>query len=140
MHVYELMRGDKVYETLLEDTPQPVTVEEIGQNHIYIGTADDDLALLRYEPKYLGWDIEHIKPIPVTEEMLKLNGFVFNVENTDLHYRSYHLGSLVVYWGKSNHLYAMMQTAGIGIYYVHELQRMLRCVGQWEVANKFRIE
>lgn len=163
MKTRDLMRGDKVYETCLEDTPQVVTVEEVGQNHIYIGMEDDDLALLRYEPEHLGWDIKDIEPIPLTEEILKANGFIDENATNGLSFRLYVLQTNQEYgdvWGRTNHTITVawreynsdvyvtrpygtstqQKISVADIRYVHELQHALHICGLNELADNINIK
>lgn len=144
------MIGDKVYETLLEDTPQVVTVEEIGQRHIYIGTADD-IELLRYEPKYLGWDIKHIEPIPLTAKILELNGFECRDTECDSYYCLFpddytvtvkNFNELMITFNHSNHgkgLPKYMLSLPFNVSCVHKFQQVLRLVGLVSLANQFKV-
>ncbi len=139
MKVKELMQGDKVYETLLEDTPQVVTVEEVGQNHIYVGMEDDDFALLRYEPEHLGFNIKHIEPIPLTEEMLKANGFFQNTYNHLVLRIDDELAFCITQ--KQGRLWLPIYSYGKGmtLKYVHELQHALRLCRLFAFADNFKV-
>lgn len=156
MRTRDLMQGDKVYETLLDDTPQVVTIEEVGQKHIYIGLADDDMALLRYESKYLGWDIEHIEPIPLTDEILEKNGwekacgcwFYFKEDAaTSFNRDKFKKENTLPFWvcfNDDSHKDVMgaddyFQDVIIYIKYVHELQHAIRLCGINDLADNFKV-
>lgn len=140
MKTRDLMRGDKVYETLLDDTPQVVTVEEVGQNHIYIGMEDDDMALLRYEPEHLGWNIKHIEPIPLTKEMLEANGFQYGSHeytywpDEDGEEAPFHILQSSRYGLRINVPYRV-----VTLQYVHQLQHVLRLCGLNGLADNFKV-
>lgn len=142
MKTRDLMRGDKVYETLLEDTPQVVMVEEVGQNHIYIGMEDDDMALLRYEPEHLGWDIKHIEPIPLSKEIMKTIGFVFDDDHyAHIEYNDYqigfHYGKILRIGDQEGRLILQLSKKN---WMFHEFQHALGICGLSKLADNINIK
>ena len=81
-----------------------------------------------------------VKPIPLTPEILKTNGFEMLYTNA---------ASLVEYNGRiiltknqgdNAYYFASYGQYKICIMYVHELQRVLRCCGLSDLADNFKIK
>lgn len=111
MKANELMVGDWVF--LFDETP--VKVDCIGNAEVYLT-----------EPKgqhELDWNVtyEHIKPIPLTPEILEKNGFrdIDKGENCD---------GFDIYWRNGNDGYSI-NMQDLHLHYVHELQHALRLCG-----------
>ena len=76
---------------------------------------------------------EDIKPIPLTPEILEKNGWWYDVEDMWLHYE---VDFDIERWNGGFQCYNINQ---IKLHSVHELQRMLRCCGLWDMADNFKI-
>lgn len=86
------------------------------------------------------WD-EFTKPIPLTSEILKLNGFLIKKIKCELQIDDY--TSIELY--QDGVLYISKQLPNIGriqieIKFVHELQHALRLCGLNNLAENFKIE
>lgn len=89
----------------------------------------------------IGRYAKHIKPIPLTEEMLKANGwktyceFGANFLATRLDW------NLTIVSKKIGNTYLRIAGNWIcDVNYVHELQRILRGCGLMDLANNFKLE
>lgn len=123
----DLMVGDWVL--LFDETP--VRVDCVGNIEVYLT-----------EPRgqhELDWHVtyEHIKPIPLTPEILEKNGFVLSEKSSSKPYQirenSVYI-SVIVYKGRLNARYhersnKPMNAMQIDCNYVHELQHALRLCG-----------
>ena len=101
-------------------------------------------------------------PIPLTEEILRANGFVDENATNGLSFRWYVLQTNQEYgdvWGRTNQTIVVawreynsdvyvnrpygtstqQKISVADIRYVHELQRALRCCGLFDLANNFKI-
>lgn len=120
MNTEELMIGDFVY---YEPESMPIQVEEVRGDAVQFHKRS---ALIAFE--------DEIQPMPITEEILELNGFI----NDEI------AGS---WWLKQpnievfgNNRYGWMIFSGIQIKYVHELQHALRLCGKYELADNLKVE
>lgn len=78
-----------------------------------------------------------IKPIPLTEEMLKLNGFVDEEWYKGIDYTSKDDGWFVIDIESEGNVTGVIT---MWIRYVHELQHALRLMGRTELADNFKVE
>ena len=77
--------------------------------------------------------IDFIEPIPLTDEILELNNFTYH---EDEFYWTYRYNEDVIIYGK----YAVQVFDGeVKIRYVHQLQQLLRLVGENYLANNFKV-
>lgn len=97
------------------------------------------------------WSIGCIEPIPLTDEILRRNGFaegeesnLFNYweENFELEHPllmkvNVKFRNLISIQITRDHWGDYIQVSGNAINYVHELQRALRCCGLWDLADSF---
>lgn len=128
MKANELMIGDWVQVTdACTEKSIPCKITRIWENEYVALDGDIDATDL---PTNL------LAPIPITPEILKENGFI-NGE--------FYAESLIEDWQIMSdciHLAARSERGwciDIPCRYVHELQRVLRCVGLFELANNFKI-
>ena len=120
----ELMINDMVFDY----TNSPVKVCAVGQDIV----VKNSFGIGSLEPKELS-------PIPLTEEILVKNGFVYREEEETCATEAFH------HWQLDGHSFALNYTqyfrkekkdnmprfdvAGIAIHYVHQLQHLLRLCG-----------
>lgn len=78
-------------------------------------------------------------PIPLTAEILKKNGFVFNCCGRRYWYEGFGLALDYGARGKELYLRLLRINRHVHIHYVHELQHALRLCGMNELANNFKI-
>lgn len=97
------------------------------------------MALLRYEPKYLGWDIEHIEPIPLTEEILNVNGFWEEGGGFAKFFPN--VGKFTTWKSRIEDIQCtLLGTVELPLRYVHQLQHALRLCGLNDIADNFKIQ
>lgn len=101
---------------------------------------------------YLECEEEELLPIPLTPEILKLNGFQYIATDRNTIFRlTTDQRTLFVSMDKKGDMELMNRYVNYGhgdidsssicrIQYVHELQRALRCCGLWVLANRFKVE
>lgn len=114
----------------------------------------DDFFFLHVNDWEENEDLEFVKPILLTEEILKLNGFITNNDHTLTGSKIYHrlCGKYEEYkvtvrllngWVKiesfDDRWYTLLDLS-VQLRYVHELQHALRLCGLHELANNFKIE
>lgn len=106
-----------------------------------------------YNNKDIGFNNGEIYPIPLTEEILKANGAYDGRDGRSIIIDCYYIGakdvvSLCEYkggfeisvltcvdmTGEPNEVYDLPS-----VKYVHELQRILRCCGLWDLADNFKL-
>lgn len=175
MHAKELMIGDLVKVVLTTSHPaetsqnviekctsekeQIVRCEHVMSNSIAYNKYSEDFKVNMTIPVVE----EDIYPIPLTEEILKANGFKDANANNELKFCWYVLHTNQEYgdfWGRTNHeiiiayrennsdMYVSRPYADntqqkisvADIHYVHELQHALRLCGLNELANNFKVE
>ena len=80
---------------------------------------------------------DEIEPIPLTEEILKANGFEYRefTSGESMHYNH----SVTVYLNKDGDIFMLIGGEQRWMKYVHELQQALRLCGLNELAENFRI-
>lgn len=123
MKANELMIGDWVNINLSPDVH-----DKMFHTRITIGNL---IALER------GYTIK-VKPIPITEEILKANGWKWRKKGLIYSMRLFdEEGHSIMTLTYGN----LMSIGGheIKVQYVHELQRALRCCGLFDLANNFKI-
>lgn len=131
MKANELMIGDWVMSTV--GTPTPVKVYALGNNFIDLRYGDVEqsgvLCLCEFDP------------IPLTEEILKLNGFARNpkmkrwIIDGELELIEDTMGNMEIeYWFSVSDQYICP------IHHVHELQHALRLCGLNELAENLKVE
>lgn len=120
MNAIELMIGDWVYNNSF--TTQVTQVNE------------DNEVWTRKDPFLPN---ENIMPIPLTEEILKANGFETNGEKDAIWYR---VGTLFNLETEDGSFVKDMCGEKVTFSYVHEVQHALRSCGLNELADNFKIE
>lgn len=130
IHSTELQIGDWVYifDPDYKEEKEAYKVSEIREDGIRTYMFSDT-----YEE---GW----FEPIPLTPEILEKNGFE-KVSSVDyklpyaesLAERGFYLENRV------SGLYMITDHQLMPIIYVHELQRVLRCCGLWNLANNLKV-
>lgn len=139
-----LMIGDILMATY--DDGEKVTIFPVVVDGI------DENCTLVYGDSYLSWkpllpehkDMEYadeLEPIPLTEEILKANGFTesqleegtYNFPIESIRNRGYAIET------DDNKEFYISDHELMKFRYVHELQRALRCCGLWDMAEKFKI-
>lgn len=143
MKANELMIGDWVE---IQDTPKYYKVFGIDI------LAKGDACRLTFEDYVVDAWCDKISPIPLTEKILKANGFEFEIISTIAtssttlidNYTSIHFQFIT---NNNGGCFLRIEHCGAGSYniemmvkYVHELQRILRCCGLWELANNLKIK
>lgn len=91
----------------------------------------------------IGRYAKHIKPIPLTEEMLKANWFYHPKfdDGTEVKYiMAYDKDGLMWLNKEKDYFFISSSDAYIHIYFVHELQHALRLCGLSDLADNFKIE
>lgn len=130
MEAKELMIGDWVKILPVKDTLKEYNT------HVKQLTYDEILDSYYVEDEYNCVTLKYVEPIPLTPEILELNGFV---KHTDY------------YVNNENYMYIILEkslvciavelgTNTFCIDYVHELQHALRLCGLTELADNFKIE
>lgn len=134
MKANELMIGDWV-ET--QYTPRYYKVKGID---IY---GNGDACRLTFEEHIVDTWCDRVNPIPLTEEILKANGFGFGRTC----YKDYTLSLRKEYLYKDSRIglriksiYFVCDLVNIPLSYVHELQHALRLCGLNELADNFKLE
>lgn len=90
---------------------------------------------------YLGASYENIKPIPLTEKIIFLNGFRLDEE-----WDEYRIELNKTYFSleydarKESYITISTYSKPIYIKYVHELQHLLRLCGWSDMADNFKLE
>ena len=78
-----------------------------------------------------------LEPIPLTPEILELNGCI----KTEYGYALYMDNGIVVFLGEDNsYRVIIFKTTVIIVRYVHELQQVLRLCGLNDLADNFKVE
>lgn len=80
--------------------------------------------------------IANFEPIPLTEEILKANGFERNIFNGMIIYSK---GEVYIF-EKQGAFLTMLLCKIVHLNYVHELQRALRCCGLTDLANNLKLD
>lgn len=121
MKANELMIGDWVYQALYKDAEIP------NKGHVW------KAVMVTYLPFDEDWAIE---PIPLTEEILKKNGRLYNGG-----WRRYLLhDNMNVSYDLDRHQFEYKYSRIENIRYVHQLQHILRLCGLNEIADNFKVE
>lgn len=141
-----LMIGDilmATYDDGEKVTTYPVVVDAIDSNT----TLTDGSCYISWHPLLPEHkdieDVDELDPIPLTEEILKANGFT--IKSSD--YSFIEIGNKIIisfHFGKTLRITDYNKGFEVGhavkeIWHVHELQRALRCCGLWDMAEKFKI-
>lgn len=117
-------------------------VSELGNIYRVKGVRDWDggEVLVSTGKADMWYDYRLIKPIPLTEEILKINGFeILHTNTTSLvEYNVYVI--LTKNQGDSSYYFASYGHYKICIMYVHQLQNALRLCGLNDLADNFRVE
>ena len=111
MDIKTLMKGDWVYNT---HNRQPEQVAEIGER----------MVMLAYNDLY---DPDEFEPIPLTDAILKANGFQYYHKNFASLSHVHPFKLRMVEWPDENGRGGLWTVGGIiSVRYVHELQNALR--------------
>ena len=116
MKANELMIGDWVY---VKDYPMNPEAKQVTANHFVRSLCE-------------------FKPIPLTEEILKANGFIHKDTMDEWWHEEYDPT-----WGIRMSDFELTDEFNFGrakITYVHELQHALRLAGLQELADNFKIQ
>lgn len=124
MEAKELMIGDWVH-----SAPD--------ESNIQILYSEDLYAIMRYD--------DGIEPIPLTEEILKVNGwtefYYGHFEDDHRHFHRRNDMRLELSLIKGDNCFCTNFSLGrIDFYYVHELQHALRLCGLFDLADNFKVE
>lgn len=123
MEAKELMIGDWVKCT----DPIPMQI-----------TAIDSWDMVVEDQEGLKVEIGDLQPIPLTEEMLMLNGFEkYPWDNSAVQFVFLDEEALIHY---GSGIFCYKENTSIKIKYVHELQHLLRLCELNELADNFKIE
>lgn len=126
MKAQELMVGDWVE---IQDTPKYYKVFGIDI------LAKGDACRLTFEDYVVETWCDRVKPIPLTEDILKANGWEYD----EIDYAWWCKGFTNIYKDKGGfHFY--LDGIEIRLAHVHELQHALRLCGLADVANNLKIE
>ena len=133
MKTTELMIGDWVLAQFIN-----------GDRYARISCIAIDCAVVSVGDREYEHDFDAVLPIPITEEMLKANGFEnetadfwkLRVDDKPHHY-SFRLNKGGVFGNEGYNMNCNIYT--ITISYVHELQHALRLCGLNELANNFKV-
>lgn len=132
MKVTDLMIGDWVY----DDKRNHLRVVGIGCpfegddfSNVYLGVINEDGT---YRNNECNIESKLVIPIPLTSEILELNGWLYD----DL-CCEFHNNNAFVICGR---LYPFSIFDGVQISYVHELQNALRLSGLTELADNFKVK
>lgn len=126
MKTSELMIGD-----LVNLGYRDLTLKVLGldsTNNVVYVEAQDNFKLK------ISYDEEEIKSIPLTDEILKLNGFE---QNGDIYF--YYDYLTIVDWKEKGYRIALLHMHPFCFTQVHELQHILRVLGFHDLANNFKI-
>lgn len=127
----------KAKELIIDD----YIVSELGNIYRVKGVRDLDggEVLVSTGKADMWYDYRLIKPIPLTEEILKINGFEILHTNTSslVEYNGYVI--LTKNQGDSAYYFASYGHYKICIMYVHQLQHALRLCGLNELADNFKV-
>lgn len=83
--------------------------------------------------------MKSIEPIPITEDILKANGFVYDAINRRWDKDNLPFNGIKSY-GTDFPFMVVLSGYGIELHYVHELQHVLRLCGITELANNFVVK
>ena len=131
MKVKELQIGDLVsyYET--SDHEKKIRIESIIEEGVNLSGGEENL----------DWfDCDKIQPIPLTAEILGLNGISEMVYVDENEAPLFALRKLTKIKGYRLNTYAKQCNITMNIIYVHELQHALRLCGLNELADKLKIQ
>ena len=121
MKANELMIGDWVYNTHNRQNEQ---VQEIGSG----------LVMLAYNDLY---EYDEIEPIPLTDEILKANGFEYHHKNFAALSHVHPFQLKMVEWPDENGIGLWMIGGLFKIRYVHELQHAMKLC---EIDKEIKLE
>ena len=154
MKCKELQVGDKV--ALINGII--ATIIEVGENYAY--------AVLNGYETMDPWEFNdqdnHPESIPITPEILEKNGFDPETFLTDewgrkVYFKEFsscvvepadpgkYIFGTITYWNKTDgdgspiDWGTMYESRIYNLQYVHELQRVLRCCGLWDMAENFKV-
>lgn len=144
MEAKELMIGDLVMCPTITPELRVCRIVDIDGSRDCVGVYD-----IKDEDEYLvGKYAKYLKPIPLTEEILKVNGF--NFESRPEHSRFISIDTDDVYIGVMHYddsvgrFFTEMDVNSISIHielhFVHELQHALRICGLNDLAYNFKLE
>lgn len=122
MRIEELSMGDWVKQ---KDSPLVFQVSAIRAGYVE-GKKDDG-----------EFPIDTLMPVMLSENILRLNGFKQVRKGFRLPDKRYEQISDGLYCVEID---TYLNHVSVGIRFVHELQKALRCVGMWDRANNIQIE
>ena len=132
MEAKELQIGDWVY---YYNKPYHVIGirQGFGNKSKYKVELDDDIDRIA--------SIESVQPIPLTREILRLNGFHITLDDAVLHSKNKYF---IQYIGDENllkiHLMRTQIFINVVVEYVHKFQHILRDCELYDLANNFKVE
>lgn len=134
MTVKELMVGDLVMATTIITQMRPCKVVTIEGERDFVGLydiEDEDKELIARYTKY-------VEPIPLTEDILKKNGFkefgtIWDFPDNPL------FGVEIATSGRKGAYPTYDECVYFTCAYVHELQRALRCCGLNDIADNIQL-
>ena len=129
MKVTELMLGDWV---VYDDIPSQVTMT----------SAEGDVMVLK-EGKVVFTNSEQLNPIPLTEELLKVNDFklsmYYAIDGRQMY--THEESNFTLYFSRKQNIYNVSRTdVSVQLQYVHELQHYLRLINLQGLAVNFKIK
>lgn len=143
MWAKELMIGDLVH---LYVNNEGITNEDVK----VVTLCEDSITILNkfgVDEEYREDDVidgvSAITPVPLTEEMLKANGFKYKeIDNEWWHYDEFPFSDFQIGYEDEDDKCVIFDfgTTNIKVNYVHELQHALRLCGLNELADNFKIE
>lgn len=109
-------------------TKFPMQVRVVGEDYLYADFEGNVNHMLQYDDK-----TDPPYPIPLTEEILKKNGWEQDTPGVLWHKD---LDFCIDYWKETFWCSAMN---GLHLDYVHKLQQLIRLSGFTEIANNFKL-
>lgn len=128
MKVTELMLGDWV---TYDGVPSQVTM-----------TSSEGVVMLLKEGKVVFTNSEQLNPIPLTEELLKVNDLKLSMYYTadGRQMYTYEESNFTLYFNRKQNIYNVSRTdVSVQLQYVHELQHYLRLINLQGLAVNFKI-
>ncbi len=132
MKCTDLQINDWVY--MSEKTLYPMRVTEIDEDHCYLDFEGNEA-----DPFEGYFDENGIAPIELTDEVLSLNGWVYDED--DCYWSSLKTYKVAIEASlvKGRIVYCTYE-GELKLTYVHELQHLLRLNGLHDVADNFKIK
>lgn len=141
MKATELMAGD----WFMFDTEHYEPYERVREysqvEHFNYGVVYGNSGCIAYCEDYQSYNerkYEKVMPIPLTEAILKANGFEYRefTSHESMHYNH----SVTIYLNKDGEIFMLIGGEQRWMRYVHQLQHALRLCGLNELADNFKIE